>query len=265
MTLTGGISGTEVVFHWQRDGVALSDGGRISGSTTTQLTIAAVTPLDAGAYRLVGTNALGAATTEEAVVTVLVPPVITLQPVGGEAIEGDPVTLSVAATGSPPLQYQWRKDGVDLPNATNATLTLARVQPPQIGDYSVVVTNGAGSVTSLEAALRIPGQPADLWRGLVAYYPFNGNANDESGYGNDGLAVNTANDSDRFGAANAAYSFNGIDAHVEIADAPSIHSTDSLTVSVWVKANSTQTGSPYGVNIVGKVENGWSLSIVPTG
>ena len=50
---------------------------------------------------------------------------------------------------------------------------------------------------------------ADLKDGLVAYYPFNGNANDESGNGNNGTVNGATLTTDRFGNTNKAYSFNG--------------------------------------------------------
>jgi hypothetical protein len=51
-------------------------------------------------------------------------------------------------TGTPAPTYQWRKDGVALPGATNDTLTLTNVAATQAGAYSVVVTNSASSVVS---------------------------------------------------------------------------------------------------------------------
>jgi hypothetical protein len=71
--------------------------------------------------------------------------------------------------------------------------------------------------------------------GLVAWYPFNGNANDETGNGWDGTVVNATLISDRFGVANSAYSFNGVDSQIEIWGfdfAPT--TTRDASVSVWV-------------------------------
>jgi len=50
---------------------------------------------------------------------------------------------------------------------------------------------------------------ADLSTGLVAYYPFNGNANDVSGHGNNGAVNGATLSTDRFGSANSAYALNG--------------------------------------------------------
>jgi hypothetical protein len=77
------------------------------------------------------------------------------------------VSFTVVATGTPPLNYQWRKDGQPLTGQTSATLTLANVQPSQAGSYTVVVSNSAGQVTSNPAMLTVtpaqaPRHPADV-------------------------------------------------------------------------------------------------------
>jgi hypothetical protein len=74
--------------------------------------------------------------------------------------------------------------------------------------------------------------------GLVAYYPFNGNANDFSGNGNNGV-VNSANlTSDRFGNANNAYSFDGIASGILIPYSSIMSSlVGNFSVSFWIKNN----------------------------
>jgi hypothetical protein len=61
----------------------------------------------------------------------------------------------VSASGTPPLSYQWRKEGAAIPGATANTLALANVQSGDAGVYSVVVTNALGSVVSPGATLEI--------------------------------------------------------------------------------------------------------------
>jgi hypothetical protein len=68
---------------------------------------------------------------------------------------GAAATFGVVASGSPPLTYQWARNGAPIAGATNATLTLANVQPSAVGTYSVKVTNAVGSVRSMGAALDI--------------------------------------------------------------------------------------------------------------
>jgi trimeric autotransporter adhesin len=64
-------------------------------------------------------------------------------------------TFNVTATGAAPLSYQWRKAGLDVSGATNASLTLNNVQTNQAGSYTVLITNTWGSVTSSVAVLTV--------------------------------------------------------------------------------------------------------------
>ena len=72
--------------------------------------------------------------------------------------------------------------------------------------------------------------------GLVGWWPFSGNAIDSSGAGNNGTAVNTILANDRFGKANSAYSYNGVNSRIDIPDATSLRCR-KITISVWVFNN----------------------------
>jgi hypothetical protein len=85
--------------------------------------------------------------------------------------------------------------------------------------------------------------------GLVAYYPFNGNANDESGNGNHGeLLGKTKLTTDRKGHANSAYNFGGYynSSAIKIANSTSLHFTDQLTISAWYKLDGLDGMNGYG-------------------
>ena len=85
----------------------------------------------------------------------LVAPTITTQPSALSIASGGNASFTVSAAGTAPLSYQWRRDNADLPGATSATLTLNSVQASNAGNYSVVVSNPAGSVTSASANLSV--------------------------------------------------------------------------------------------------------------
>jgi hypothetical protein len=85
----------------------------------------------------------------------LLGPVITRQPATQTAPAGATVTFSVAVGGTPPLAYQWRRNGTNLAGATSATLVLPDVQISEGGLYSVVVANVSGSATSQGAMLGV--------------------------------------------------------------------------------------------------------------
>jgi len=87
------------------------------------------------------------------------PPTINVQPTNQVVIVGESVTLSVAATGTPPLSFQWLKNGGIISAATGSSYTINNVQTNAVGSYSVVVTNIAGRLTSSNAVLAIMPPP----------------------------------------------------------------------------------------------------------
>jgi Immunoglobulin I-set domain len=91
-------------------------------------------------------------------------PTISAQPQGQTVTAGQTATFNVTAAGTDPLSYQWRRDGVTISGATEASLTTLPTSAPDSGaKFSVVVSNSAGTVTSDEALLTVvSGQPGTL-------------------------------------------------------------------------------------------------------
>jgi hypothetical protein len=85
--------------------------------------------------------------------TLVTRPSITRQPTSAYVRPGATTNFTVAALGIGPLRYQWRRNGVDLEGATNTTLLLPSVTESDGGDYSVIVTDDVGSMSSDTAAL----------------------------------------------------------------------------------------------------------------
>lgn len=139
------------MYQWQKDG------SPIPGATAATFTLASVTGNDRASYRVIATNTAGSATSNSVTLTVLEAPVFTLQPVSQTAEVASSLTLSVVAAGNPAPVYQWRKDGASIAGANAPTLTLASFSSADAGTYSVVASNGAGSVTSNAAVVTIAG------------------------------------------------------------------------------------------------------------
>lgn len=123
-------------------------------------------PTSNGIYRveISYSNATGGANPTSAVVKYYfvvgnVAPAIVTQPAGQAVNAGATVIFTTEATGTPTLTYQWKKDGTNIPSATNATLTLTNVQPAAAGSYTVAVSNSVGSITSNAATLTVNGPP----------------------------------------------------------------------------------------------------------
>ena len=88
------------------------------------------------------------------------PPVILTGPQSQTVVEGAAVSLAVEAEGDTPLFYQWRKGGVPIAGATNASFAIRMTQLADAGNYSVTVANAARAVDSLPAQLLV--QSPDL-------------------------------------------------------------------------------------------------------
>jgi hypothetical protein len=132
----------------------------ISGATNASYTKASAATTDAGNYSVVVTNSGATVTSTAVALTVNVPPAITTQPLGAALTMGQGHTMSVVATGTAPLSYQWKKGATALSGATNASFALTNVQLADAGDYSVVVANVASSVTSANATVSVSLAPA---------------------------------------------------------------------------------------------------------
>ena len=78
---------------------------------------------------------------------------------------------------------------------------------------------------------------------LAAFYPFNGNANDEGGNGNHGIVMGAKLTSDRFGNANSAYLFDGLDDEIIVENYSSLDIEGAITVCAWFKTDVSQWGA----------------------
>ena len=105
---------------------------------------------------------------------------------------------------------------------------------------------------------------SDLNEGLVAYYPFNGSANDESGNGNDGTVNGASLATDRFGSLNSAYEFDGDNDLIDVNNDSSLNFNGSFSVSLWFKPlvlNQYQRLVGKGTAVDGDISN-WSITLV---
>ncbi len=148
-TFTVIADGTSPSYRWQKNGSV------ISGATGSTFTLPSTSLADAGSYSVVITNASGTVTSQGAALTVnrrVVAPAIVTQPAALTATEGGVATFSIVASGQP-LNYQWQKNGLSIPGASGSSYTISAAAFSDEGSYSVVVSNSAGSVTSLPAML----------------------------------------------------------------------------------------------------------------
>jgi hypothetical protein len=150
-------------YQWSLNGVAISNNGT---AITPNLVVSAVGSGNLGNYTVAVTGLCGTVTSSAAALTLNAATAITTQPAAVTACAGSSASLSVVATGSGTISYQWRKDGVDISGANSSTLSFPSLSASDAAAYSVVVTADCGAVTSSSALVtvqpttQITGQPA---------------------------------------------------------------------------------------------------------
>jgi hypothetical protein len=105
---------------------------------------------------------------------VAVAPFFVSEPVSSIVTEGQNITFSATVAGTPPFTYQWQFQTKNIASATNSSLTLTNVQFNQGGNYSLIVSNAGGSITSSNALLTVSFPPATVELVTVTNAPSNG-------------------------------------------------------------------------------------------
>jgi hypothetical protein len=148
LTLSVVASGTAPITNqWRFNGV------NIPSATNATYSVPNVQTTNAGNYDVVLSNVVGGVTSAVAVVTVVVPATILMQPVSQTVLPGSTVTFTVVAEGSGTLTYQWTKNGQNISGATSSVLTVGNVTTNDNAAYRVVVGNNLTTVTSDPAFL----------------------------------------------------------------------------------------------------------------
>lgn len=135
----------------------MKNGLAIAGATATSYTTPPATAVDNGSlFSVEVSNPGGSIASQNATLTVRIPPAITSQPSNKTVTVGKTAKFTVVASGTKVLKYQWQKNGVDIAGATKASYTTpATVATDNGALFSVIVSNAAGSVTSESALLTV--------------------------------------------------------------------------------------------------------------
>lgn len=152
VTFTVSATGTAPSYQWRKGST------NVPGATSSSFTLTGLAQANSGSYFVVVTNVAGSATSSSAILTVIDPPVIIVQPTPTNLTVGarTNVTFTVTASGTAPLSYQWQRDGSDLPGQSTDTLSFAAVFS---GSYRVIITNLANAITSSVATLTVIDPP----------------------------------------------------------------------------------------------------------
>jgi hypothetical protein len=164
-------------------------------------------------------------------------PEITSQPQANAVYADSNFSLSVTAEGKF-LTYQWAKDGSNLAGETNSILTITDANATlHDGNYSVVVSNDFGSTETNAFEFSVINQNA-ISQGLVAWYPFDGNASDMSGNGNHGTVNGATLGVDRHGVGSKAYNFDGVNDWIDfntVSFGGTLERQNDYLISFWLK------------------------------
>ena len=145
------VSGTEPVsYQWR-----INDTD-IAGATDSTLSIQGIQGTHEGNYSVQASNVAGSVSSQPALLTVTAPPTISGQGTQDLFVpSGEPLTLSISATGTAPLTYEWFYDGAPIAGATGSELILSDPQIPDSGQYTVLVRNAYGIAVSPEINLTV--------------------------------------------------------------------------------------------------------------
>jgi len=153
-------NGTGISYQWQMDGLDLADGGKITGSSSSLLNVANLSPIDAGSYRCVVNGSCNVENSNSAILSSYDNTLITVHPADKNVCEGDQITLNVTATGDN-LVYQWKKDGVDLSDIGNVSgsntsnLIINSSLVVNGGIYTCNVSGSCGNENSTAATVNV--------------------------------------------------------------------------------------------------------------
>ncbi len=154
---------------------------------------------------------------------------------------GSTVTLNGSMSTDPlsnPLSYAWTMIGAPAGSAamlSSPTSSVTTFKADLPGTYTITLSVNNGKTSSTPDTIVVTA----ISNGLVAYYPFSGNANDASGHGNNGVVTGATLTTDRLGEANSAYNFDGIDDTILINASSSLNVglSDGLTIAVWINTH----------------------------
>lgn len=232
-----------LTYQWRKDGTLVGT-NRDYAKTGASLA-------DNGNYDVIVTSPYGSVTSSIVNITInpAVPPTIDQQPASRFVYAGGSASFAVAASGTPPIIYQWKHAGTNLPGATNLTLVVTNCGAAQSGAYTVGVTNVAGGIITPAATLTLRTPAAGTYEsgvvasGPVAYWRFGettGTTAFDYAGAHDGAIFSTVTlgapgpASPAFAgleANNTAFTFNATDSGVQ---ARSLGLAGPISVAAWI-------------------------------
>lgn len=168
------------------------------------------------------------------------------------------ISCSASDQNGDSLSYFWSAvSGIITGNGKNISWGAPNVEGNYFIKCTVADTHGASVTDSLSLEVRDFNKTQT--GNLIAFYPFNGNANDQTG-GHNGTLNGAILTKDRFGNPNQAFSFNGITDNIQISNSTSLNFGASITVSLWFKIGTLFNREAFFISH-GSWQNRWKISL----
>jgi hypothetical protein len=183
----------------------------------------------------------------------------TVNPNGAETV----VTFEYGVTTSYGSSVVAKESPLYFDTARSVSADIINLDSLTTYHYRIKAENGKGITYSADSTFTTLKDETDIVSGLVAYYPFSGNANDESGNGNHGIVNGVTLTTDQFGNENKAYSFNGNSNYITIPYSPVFDLPNSFTISVWLNTTDVDLGQRIIDRSTGGTSDDWLVDLSP--
>ncbi len=270
VTFSVAASGADLGYQWQRSDSSGASYTDVPGANAVSLTVTAALADDASLWRVVVSNATGSATSIPARLSVVqgtIAPAISADPRDQSVTAGQTASFTVAASGSPTPSVQWQQradasaEWSDIAGATELTYTTAPTTLAQSGSqYRAVVSNSAGSASSLAATLTVSAeaiapaitsqpQSQNVQAGNAALFTVTASGTSPLGYQwfNDGVAITGANASELLLPTTAADAGRSLQISVQVSNAAgSVTSAAAVLTVATVPSGGTLISAAQG-------------------
>ncbi len=157
------------------------------------------------------------------------------------------------------LNYSWSSNAGTI---TGTGETISWKSPMTEGNFRLycTVNDGHGGITKDSISIEVRDLSKYVKGNLLAFYPFNGNANDLSGNNRNGIVNNTQSVSDRNGNPGSAFSFDGVSSSIRIANDNGLNTQNAFAVNFWMTIGAFYEREQYPISH-GNYSNRWKVSI----
>ncbi|RPI63884.1 MAG: T9SS C-terminal target domain-containing protein, partial [Ignavibacteriales bacterium] len=140
--------------------------------------------------------------------------------------------------------------------------TIIWTAPNSPGNYFIIcsVNDGRGGISIDSISVSVRDTTIQQSGDLIAFYPFSGNANDASGFNNNGTVTGALLAVDRWGNTASAYSFDGVNDNIRVLSSTSLNFQNSVTINFWIKVGEFFEREAYPISH-GNWENRWKISV----